>query len=332
MNYFKESIKEILSKISDESEDSSIVTERITSDLYNSLNKIMVKPNDNPKNESEYLPDTSKFSPEVITIIQQDDYYLGNINEESRREIVKYAIVNQFPISKILDLATGIKLYQPNFLYTSIKSNNYAMVEYLIEFIDINADDNLAISLASRGTSPEIISLLIKNGADINANNSQPIRNAIDSKNINFEIVKMLIENGSDIHVENDYPLKIIAGTPNYLSKENYPILQYLLKKGANVNASEGWPLTMTIVNKNHLFAEELLKFGANPNVLSWRVLFSTIMYPEMLNLLVTYKADFTVINSICESESEKLVNKLEELGVEQKKLSIALIAMMMQP
>ena len=98
-----------------------------------------------------------------------------------------------------------------NKLIQSSKFGNKETVEKLLkEGADVNAKNSegyTALILASSNGHKEIVEMLLEKGADVNAkDNDMAIRLSIwASRNGHKEIVEMLLEKGADVNAKNDY-------------------------------------------------------------------------------------------------------------------------------
>ena len=63
--------------------------------------------------------------------------------------------------------------------------------------------------VAAENGHMEIVKLLIANGADVQANDNDALRDA--AENGHYEIVKLLIANGANIQAEDNQALQIAA-------------------------------------------------------------------------------------------------------------------------
>ena len=107
---------------------------------------------------------------------------------------------------------------------------------------DVNAKDeygNTPLHPAAAGSTPEVISVLLKAGADVNAKDdewgSTPLHNAA-LQNENPEVMSVLLKAGADVNAKDDE----WGNTPLYdaaRANENPEVISVLLKAGADVNA-----------------------------------------------------------------------------------------------
>ncbi|MEG4173133.1 MULTISPECIES: ankyrin repeat domain-containing protein [unclassified Microcoleus] len=140
--------------------------------------------------------------------------------------------------------------------------------------LDINARDQYGdtpLHLAVQNNRPEIVSLLIANGAKVNVENASgntPLHLAV--QNNRPEIVSFLIANGAKVNVEN-----ASGNTPLHLAVQNNrpEIVSFLIANGAKVNVknNDGWiPLDIAFF-KNRQDINQLpplpLEDGAKINI-----------------------------------------------------------------
>lgn len=127
-------------------------------------------------------------------------------------------------------------------LHISCLKNNFEITELLLKNgADVNAENNkyetpLHLITASIIDGAMITELLIKNGADINAKNNFGYTSLHISCLKNYlEKTKRLIDYGADVNIKDDYQ----ENTPLHFSchKTNYEITELLIKNGANVNS-----------------------------------------------------------------------------------------------
>jgi ankyrin repeat protein len=109
-------------------------------------------------------------------------------------------------------------------------------------------DDQLN-SAAMNGRLDEV-KFLIKNGANIHANENSALVGAASAGNL--EIVKYLLDNGANIHVQGDNPLFWA------LYNGRLEVVKYLLNSGANINAHNGE--YYAIYNRHHRVVEYCTK------------------------------------------------------------------------
>lgn len=86
--------------------------------------------------------------------------------------------------------------------------------------------DKIALELAIKNNSIEVVKILLAHGANASIDGSQLLCQSIsDGKN---EIAKLLIGYGADILADDNDPLRIACNT------RNYSMIRFLIKKGAN--------------------------------------------------------------------------------------------------
>lgn len=209
-------------------------------------------------------------------------------------------------------------------LERAILLNDLELVQnYINQGADVNAKDTLGnpyLYLAAHHAKPEIVKILLENGANANAKNGSghtPLHFAT-----NPEIVKMLIKNGADVNAKNDVgetPVKYTSDTeiikllkdagakldiksslyPLVVSN-NYILLKEMLDAGADINAKDEngqAPLFWTIHPKNLDMAKFLLENGADVNIKddygATPLMFaSSSRNPEMTEFLLKKGAD----------------------------------------
>jgi len=94
------------------------------------------------------------------------------------------------------------------------------------------------------------------NYADVNANDGEPIKDAI--KQGNLDIIKLLLENGANIKCGNYYDLRWAVW------KNHKEIVELLVANGADVNANDGEPIKDAIKQGNLDVIKLLLENGAS--------------------------------------------------------------------
>ena len=150
---------------------------------------------------------------------------------------------------------------------------NPEIIKLLIENgADANAADMLA---AGRDSNYEVVKFLIENGADVNAANQEgltPLMLAATAARTtsNPEIIRILIENGADVNAARtrtgETPLMLVAE-----STSNPEIIKIMIENGADVNAAErergGTPLIIAAAhNPNPEVVKLLIENGADAN------------------------------------------------------------------
>jgi ankyrin repeat protein len=94
---------------------------------------------------------------------------------------------------------------------------------------------------AAKNGHLEVVQFLIRNGADIHADNDLAIRHA--ARNEHLDVVRYLIENGANIHAHDDWALRYAA------MDGHLDVIQYLMENGADTSYlldNEGNPTKIT--------------------------------------------------------------------------------------
>ncbi|OLY79751.1 putative ankyrin repeat protein L25 [Smittium mucronatum] len=114
------------------------------------------------------------------------------------------------------------------------KSNNRNSDDY---FLDESRRGLPVVPLSNEEKAYIKVKYLVENGADVNAQNGQPlIKACMDFSNLS--IVKYLVENGADIHSQNDQAFLEICKLTN-----RFEHFEFLIESGANINAQNGQAL-----------------------------------------------------------------------------------------
>jgi ankyrin repeat protein len=188
---------------------------------------------------------------------------------------------------------------------------------------------------------------LIEKGANINAQNGQPLIDAIFRcmnvsnyifQSINIDIIKLLIYKGADVNAQNGKPL---IDALNYKAwDKNKECIKLLIEKGANINAQNGQPLINAIYicmnfklsiyeykSTNIDLIKLLIYNGADVNAQNGQPLIDALKYKawdqneECIKLLIEKGANLNAQNGlpmlyIVKSENIQLITYFIGLGV----------------
>jgi hypothetical protein len=161
-------------------------------------------------------------------------------------------------------------------LHIAVAKGDKNIVELLIKYgADVNAKDDMGRTPLHRSITPfgadlEILDLLLKNNADPNLLDNRkepPIALAVDGQKL--DIVKKFIEAGYDINLKlsADSTLLHFAAERGHIG-----IMDYLISKGADVNAKNVYqitPLHVAAVYGNTEAVKLLIEKGADINAKS---------------------------------------------------------------
>ena len=226
---------------------------------------------------------------------------------------------------------------QPSRLHQLCASRD-ATVAQIQEVLDLGADVNEKsfwvkwtplMGAAMYTENPEVISVLLEAGADVNAKGGGGMTALMLAvEKTNPEVVTMLLEAGADVNARNHgtrTPLMLAVGTTNL------EVISILLRAGADVNARDDHdttPLMWTIGNTNPEVLTLLLKADADVNAKN--VLGRTLLMfeaehntnPEVISVLLRAGADVnardnygkTALDWAKDNESIKGTQALKEL------------------
>jgi hypothetical protein len=108
------------------------------------------------------------------------------------------------------------------------------VMEYLYcNGLDIHLDDDFALRIVTFRGSVDMCKFLLSKGANIHANNEQPLINSIIRYTFDISMFKLLVENGADINIKiND---EIIQKYENFsyrrYGSDKITIVKYVLNK-----------------------------------------------------------------------------------------------------
>ena len=177
--------------------------------------------------------------------------------------------------------------------------------DYLIDYY--SDADEIPIILACKSGNPEIVKVLLDNGADPNGGDDDSFTLTsiyTDDWNKEKEIMKMLIDAGADINYRyNNYYETPIFKISNYGGVEK---IKFLIENGADINAKNDQretPLIKACSKGNLEVAKALIEAGAdvnardiaNNNPLAWAVIRGN---PNLVKLLLDKGADVDVIDA----------------------------------
>jgi len=172
---------------------------------------------------------------------------------------------------------------------------SFDIVNY--DFKERSNNDGSPLYLAVSGKyKPEIVKILIENGADVNWKDNyygiSILTNACIQTNMikkNTDIPRLLIENGADVNIHDKYGRSPII----YVCRENistyYDLVKLLLDNGANVNDIQKYNNNNKTSNKNDnntLLILECSKKGSDINI-------------DVINLLLERGADINAKNKL---------------------------------
>jgi len=146
-----------------------------------------------------------------------------------------------------------------------------------IENIDVvpKGTVNTALISATYGNHMELVKLLVKNGANVNArdsdHNQTPIFYAVQRQNL--EMVKFLVDHGARINLINNQGLPLAQYAVNRETGDRISIIRYLLEQGIDPEIPNKWGETLIVsalISKNlEAFRLLITEYDADVNARS---------------------------------------------------------------
>ena len=175
-------------------------------------------------------------------------------------------------------------------------------------------NNNNKLIQSSKFGNKETVEKLLKEGADVNAKNSEGYTALeLASRNGHTEIVSMLLEKGADVNAKTNEGITALIRASE---KGHTETVARLLEKGADVNAkdSDGWTALMWASRNGHTETVTiLLEEGADVNAKDNYFLGSTALdiaikkeHPEIVKLLKQYIVAQTLPRHLERQEQRK--------------------------
>ncbi len=166
---------------------------------------------------------------------------------------------------------------------------NLAIVKLLIEKgANIHADNDSAIINAAREADPEVVRLLLANGAPVNVRDPQRKNNSVlmeASSGGSVENVRLVLAAGADISATNDDGetalMQAVRVDHRYSAAQRVPIIELLLNKGADINPKDTRGQTPLLLSVDQFMSES----GG------------VISHPEVVKLLLDRGANIDDVN-----------------------------------
>ena len=127
-------------------------------------------------------------------------------------------------------------------LEQAILADDVNAVEFCIaNGANINLINKAMILAADYSKKPEIIEMLVKNGADIEANSKDgmtPLMYAVlGFHKDNYAVVKKMIDLGANVNAKDDKGFSVLFTSLAAINKDNQEKIKLLIQSGADVNA-----------------------------------------------------------------------------------------------
>ena len=140
----------------------------------------------------------------IITCSANSGKDTFKINVDGNEYIISATNIN----NQFIKVEIDDEIYEMTPLMFASYSGNYELATFSIRNgADINAEDSFGFTIlmwASSGGNLEMVKLLVENGADINAKDYEGCSSLMwASIEGHLEIVKYLVENGADIDAKN---------------------------------------------------------------------------------------------------------------------------------
>jgi ankyrin repeat protein len=198
----------------------------------------------------EKNPDASYFLQETFDA----DAVLETLYEGEERlplaETVVYTLLRQRNISLRRPTAIFIQ-------YLKFGGSSLDIVSWLVDQgADIHADNDFAVRLAAARGHLDVVKWLVEGGANIRAGNNQAVRWA--AGNGHLDVVKWLVEGGANIRADNDHAVRY-AATNGHLD-----VVKWLVERGANIRAGNNQAVRWAAGNGHLDVVKWLVEQGAD--------------------------------------------------------------------
>ena len=239
--------------------------------------------------------------------------------ENGNLEMIKTLIADGVDVCKQSSLARDSYLmiafnhfYRKNIKFLIQLFNILLSTNRSKELVNLkNIYENTILYYVSKEGRKEIVEILLRHGADINARNAfgyTALQMALKSWENSFETAHFLLSQNAN---PNIYGGKIEESPLWYLSDccelpEKHELMRMMLRRGANPNLQtikDDYPLLFSVIKSNDIKTTEiLLRAGANLNIKGKRRLFlllNGIIYRkhnEILSLLIQFGIDVNML------------------------------------
>lgn len=149
-----------------------------------------------------------------------------------------------FPVVKVL-LEAGadvkaVNSYGSTTLHLAATASTVDIIDIIVALLDAGADinarnknDQTPLHYASQASNPEVITLLVDRGANVNMQDSKgntPLINAVRGENAKPEVVSFLLDKGADVNIKDESGKRAVdyARTNRKLAG---PVLRRLVKE-----------------------------------------------------------------------------------------------------
>ena len=195
------------------------------------------------------------------------------------------------------------------------------LIEHDLDVNSINKAGMTSLMYASSFSTPEVVNLLIKKGADVKATDSKGYTALHLAKSI--ENAEILIKNGADINKAlaegRDTPLLYA------IFNSQFDLAEYLINNGADVNVKNKKiksPLLLALDKGSSKIVQFIIEKGADVNIKSYDWPLLSYATPEIAALLISHGAD---INAKDADGNSALINELFSHDEVTEKLKILL-------
>jgi len=154
-----------------------------------------------------------------------------------------------------------IQIYNKAFYHAS-DQGHLDVIKYLINFVDIQSNENWAVIGAAAQGHLDIVKYLCDAGANVRDRNELAL--SLASEHGHLEVVKYLIEDAHDksnIHAYDDYALRYAS------YRGHLKVVKYLCEMGANIHAYEDWSIIYAALNGRLKVVKYLCEMGANIHI-----------------------------------------------------------------
>ncbi|BCS82771.1 putative ankyrin repeat protein [Cotonvirus japonicus] len=177
--------------------------------------------------------------------------------KQGNLDIIKYILKLKHKKDTLIDNKRFTAIGLQKCLNLSCEFGHLEVAKFLVENgVDIQADNNYAVQLASQSGHLEIVRFLVSQGANIQSNDNCAVKWASQSGHL--EVVKFLVSQGANIQAGNNHAVRWAS----YYGR--LEVVRFLVEKGADILANDNWAIQWASFNGHIEMVKFLVEKGAD--------------------------------------------------------------------